>query len=52
MCRFCTDPKGAKQAILCYVTLLRRRPTMPSPVRLAENGLLNAELGNITWKGY
>ena len=52
MCRFLDDPKGAKQAALYCVALVRRRPTMPSPVRLAENGLLNAALGNITWKGY
>jgi len=25
---------------------------MPSPVRLAENSLLNAAIGNITMKGY
>jgi hypothetical protein len=51
MGRFWTDPKGAKQAAPCRVTLARRRPTMPSPMRLAWNGLLNAVLGNITMQG-
>ena len=46
------SPKGAKQTVLCRVALARRSATMPSPVRLAENSLLNAALGNITMKGY
>jgi hypothetical protein len=52
MGRFWADPKGAKQAALCRVALARRSATMPSPVRLAENGLLNAALGNIILNGY
>ena len=52
MGRFWTDPEGAKQAALCRVALARRSATMPSPVRLAESGLLSAVLGNITMKGY
>ena len=52
MCRFWSDPQGAKQAALCYVALARRTLAWPSPVRHAETGLLNAALGNITWKGH
>jgi hypothetical protein len=52
MSRFWADPKGAKQAALCRVALVWRSATMPSPARLAENGLLNAVLGNITMKRY
>ncbi len=51
MGRFWADPKGAKQAALCRVALARRSATMPSPMRLAWNGLLNAVLGNITMQG-
>ena len=52
MCRFWSDPQGTKQAALCHVALARFTFAVPSPVRPADTGLLNAALGNITWKGY
>ena len=56
MGRSMADPQGLiwqmRQAALGRVALPCHRPTMPASVRLAENGLLDAEPVNITWTEY